>query len=195
MIFLDSYDNTTTIASSLEHKIRNDSELGWRVNNAIVTKESEQGALFISNKNNVKGLEFPFVICVTQGFYPSSSFRNSLYMVLTRSFLQSYLILSSTGVTPEFLVRIQNEAEKIQSSNELVVQKPQNIASDTPIDYEGSLQTLYDRIERILDHEKITDDNVRTSIHKKMAENAYMDDALLAEAIKQYAHQHFGGLF
>ena len=195
MIFLDSFDNTAKIANKLEHLIRNDSELGWRVNNAIATKASVQGALFISNKNNVKGLEFPFVICVTQGFNQSRSFRNSLYMVLTRSFLQSYLILSSTGVTPAFLARIQDEANKIQSSNKLVVQKPQNMASDTPIEYDGNSQTLHDRIERILDQEQMTDQNVRTIIHEKMADNAYMDDELLTKAIKQYAHQHFGGLF
>ena len=195
VIFLDSFDNTAKIANKLEHLIRNDSELGWRVNNAIATKASVQGALFISNKNNVKGLEFPFVICVTQGFNQSRSFRNSLYMVLTRSFLQSYLILSSTGVTPAFLARIQDEANKIQSSNKLVVQKPQNMASDTPIEYDGNSQTLHDRIERILDQEQMTDQNVRTIIHEKMADNAYMDDELLTKAIKQYAHQHFGGLF
>jgi superfamily I DNA and RNA helicase len=195
VIFLDSYDNTSKIASQLEILIRNDSDLGWPVNNAITSKESVQGKLFISNKNNVKGLEFSFVICVTQGFSQARSFRNALYMVLTRSFLQSYLILSSTGVTPTFLARIQNEASEIQSSNKLVVQKPKNMASDTLIDYDGSLQTLHDRIERILNANNVSDENVRTSIQEKMAGNGYMTDELLADAIKQYASQNFGGLF
>ena len=42
-------------------------EFDWTVNVGYETKEQKEGTLLISNKNNVKGLEFPFVICIMQG--------------------------------------------------------------------------------------------------------------------------------
>jgi len=45
----------------------------------------------------VKGLEFPFVICISEKISSGYKYRNALYMTLTRSFLQSYLLVSSAG--------------------------------------------------------------------------------------------------
>ena len=39
--------------------------LDWDINNAFETKENIDNKLFLTNHNNVKGLEFPFVICVS----------------------------------------------------------------------------------------------------------------------------------
>lgn len=76
-------------------------EYGYSLNKAYESKSSvEENAIFLSNRNNVKGLEFAFVICVV----PSLSIeknrsnlvdRNSIYMSLTRSYVQSYLLLNS----------------------------------------------------------------------------------------------------
>ena len=49
--------------------------------------------IFISNRNNVKGLEFPFVFCFTTQIIRDHSYRNTLYTMLTRSLLRSYLIV------------------------------------------------------------------------------------------------------
>ncbi|SUZ34070.1 hypothetical protein ROE7235_03852 [Roseibaca ekhonensis] len=68
---------------------------GWHVNKAVETKQKIPGRIFISNRNNVKGLEFPFVVCVTSGLNRDYAYRNSLYMTMTRSFLKSYLIITS----------------------------------------------------------------------------------------------------
>lgn len=70
-------------------------EIGWPVNKAVETKIKQSEHIFLSNRNNVKGLEFPFVICVTGGLNRSYAYRNSLYMSLTRSFLKSYLIITT----------------------------------------------------------------------------------------------------
>lgn len=70
-------------------------ELGWEVNKAYESKRRERGQLFISNRNNVKGLEFPFVICVAEQVSKSPIYRNALYMTMTRSFIQTRVIISA----------------------------------------------------------------------------------------------------
>ena len=67
-------------------------KIGWKVNKAYESKEKIKDALFLTNKNNVKGLEFPFVLCVGSKIKDSYKYRNTLYTMLTRSFLKSYLL-------------------------------------------------------------------------------------------------------
>jgi len=76
--------------NSLEFLIMD--KLGWKVNKAYESKEKIKNALFLTNKNNVKGLEFPFVLCVGSKIKDSYKYRNTLYTMLTRSFLKSYLL-------------------------------------------------------------------------------------------------------
>ncbi|QIA77273.1 DEAD/DEAH box helicase [Rodentibacter caecimuris] len=88
-----------TYADYIERKIIE--RFNYLVNKAYESKESKQdNALFLSNRNNVKGLEFAFVICVVPSLSDhkakSNLFdRNSIYMALTRSFVQSFLLLNS----------------------------------------------------------------------------------------------------
>lgn len=72
-----------------------DQLIEWDVNNAIKSKENIENQLFVSNINNVKGLEFPFVICISNSIRNDASYRNSLYMTLTRSFLKTYFVVGS----------------------------------------------------------------------------------------------------
>lgn len=92
IILLDTGDVVYKLADQLAVRIPR--ELGWTVNKAHESKQRRRGELFISNRNNVKGLEFPFVICVSATITTSYKYRNSLYMTLTRSFIQSRLIVS-----------------------------------------------------------------------------------------------------
>ncbi|MTI43440.1 superfamily I DNA and RNA helicase [Roseibium hamelinense] len=94
IILVDSGRTIYRLADKLEQLIPR--KTGWPVNKAFETKMRTAGSIFISNRNNVKGLEFPFVICVSRRINRSYPYRNSLYMTLTRSFLKSYLILSSS---------------------------------------------------------------------------------------------------
>lgn len=73
-------------------KINN--SFSWNTTKGYDTKKTEKGSLFITNKYNIKGLEFPFVICVAnKGVKSNLSSRNTLYMAMTRSFISSYLLL------------------------------------------------------------------------------------------------------
>ena len=96
IIFMENSNDNFELASKLQLLIRE--KYNWKVNIGYETKEKVEGTLFISNRNNVKGLEFPFVICIMQNALTYNySIRNSIYMMLTRSFLTSYLILPDTA--------------------------------------------------------------------------------------------------
>ena len=113
------------------------------------------GALFITNPNNVKGLEFPFVICITGSIKDDYRYRNILYTMLTRSFIQSYLMVqnnSGLSVQTEGLKTINSSrkiitkeptvAEKIEIKNTLIqVRETQNIS------YKDFIKNLLDELK------------------------------------------------
>ncbi|MGD9679488.1 MAG: DEAD/DEAH box helicase [Vulcanibacillus sp.] len=70
------------------------SQLEWGVNRAYENQTKIPNTIYISNINNVKGLEFPFVICITSSIMNTYKYRNVLYTMLTRSFIQSYLLVT-----------------------------------------------------------------------------------------------------
>ncbi len=76
--------------------------IGWKSNKGYETKKKIENTIFISNKNNIKGLEFPFIICVsTDPINSDLILRNALYMIITRSFLKTYFLFSDKN-TDEF---------------------------------------------------------------------------------------------
>lgn len=93
VIFIDNNDDAYYMADKLEELSRR--AFGWAVNKAYSSKAKIPGQLFVSNTNNVKGLEFPFVICITRTIHGKRDYRNALYTMMTRSFITSFLILSS----------------------------------------------------------------------------------------------------
>ncbi|MDE7331002.1 MAG: AAA family ATPase [Lachnospiraceae bacterium] len=92
IMFMENIEKNYKLASQLQFLIKE--KFNWDVNIGYETKEKRKGMLFISNRNNVKGLEFPFVICIMQGELTDDfQIRNSVYMMLTRSFLTSYFVV------------------------------------------------------------------------------------------------------
>ena len=53
-------------------------EIGWACNRAIESKMKISDQIFVTNPNNVKGLEFPFVICVTSEIKDTYKYRNTI---------------------------------------------------------------------------------------------------------------------
>lgn len=97
----------------------------WDVNNAIKSKQSINNQLFVSNINNVKGLEFPFIICISNAIKYDASYRNSLYMTLTRSFLKTYFVVGK--IEDELNLRFRRNIENINFTKKMFV----NIQQET----------------------------------------------------------------
>src|SRR5690606_4985260 len=121
IILLDSSNDIYKLADVLEVKIQQ--QIGWSVNKAYETKEKINNAVLISNRNNVKGIEFPFVICITKSIRDSSSYRNSLYTMLTRSFIKSFLLIPATkasGLTDG----MKSGLKEIVTHRQMVIEEP-----------------------------------------------------------------------
>lgn len=151
VILLDSNDTAFSLANTLE--VRVPREIGWKVNVAYETKRKIKDRLFVSNKNNVKGLEFPFVICVTSQIRNSYSYRNSVYMTLTRSFIQTYFVVSETN-NLKILPSIEAGLAEINKSGHILVNAPtedeKNKISAT-IKYSAESESFYDMSYRIFE--------------------------------------------
>lgn len=94
IILLDDNKKIYQYIDTLSNNIN--TAFNWTVNRGYETKQKIENTLYISNPNNIKGLEFPYVICVTGGIQNTYKYRNILYTMLTRSFIQSYLLLNPT---------------------------------------------------------------------------------------------------
>lgn len=164
VIFIDNADYVYSTADNLYFSIKN--EFGWTVNKAYETKEKLKNQLFVSNKNNVKGLEFPFVICITKKVSQSRSYRNALYMMLTRSFLKSYLLISKDA-NQSLNEIIKIELEKINKTGKLTVKEPsekEKQSIKTTITFSESNLSFYDLIHELFEELDVME-IYRTSIY------------------------------
>lgn len=105
VIFVDNDNYVYDEISLLSDKVN--SRFSWDVNVSYQSKVTDQGKLFISNVNNAKGLEFPFVICYTKDLRRGTSFRNALYTMMARSFLETHLMVG-WSVDKEVLSRVRS---------------------------------------------------------------------------------------
>jgi superfamily I DNA and RNA helicase len=158
IILLDDRNYIYNLADTLEFLI--DNEFEWKVTKAYESKTEEKDKVFISNRNNVKGLEFPFVICVTEGIARTKSYRNSIYTMLTRSFIQSYLLItkgSKLGLTDG----MKEGLTEIIKNQRMLVTEPteeEKLAIRTKIEYEVKSTSLYDMLESIFEELQIPDE-------------------------------------
>ena len=137
------------LADTLEHMVKK--EFGWTLNKAYESKVKRDKELFFSNKNNVKGLEFPFLICVANYISDMKHERNALYMLLTRSFIQSYLIVSDLSK------KVADATHGLKIINEkgyMLVKEPsdsEKVAINTNIDYQEHNLSAFEIAEVIFD--------------------------------------------
>ncbi|WP_331344225.1 DEAD/DEAH box helicase [Cellvibrio sp. UBA7661] len=151
IIFIDNHDYVYSTADNLYFSLKQ--EFGWDVNKAYETKNKIKGTLFLSNKNNVKGLEFPFVICVTKKINNHQSYRNALYMMLTRSFLKSYLLINEES-NANLLPIMENALTSINKTKMLIVQEPteaEKAQIKTTIKYTDITKSFYDSVYDLFD--------------------------------------------
>lgn len=120
VIFIDDNKKIYNRANRLDVAVQ--TILGWEVNKAYESKEKEEGKLFVSNRYNSKGLEFPYVICVTDGIQNDYHYRNSIYTMLTRSFIKSYLVVC--GDAPIIPAEIRRGWEQIKTEHRMTITIP-----------------------------------------------------------------------
>lgn len=98
-------------------------EFGWNSTKGYESKHTDSEAVYISNRYNIKGLEFPFVICYAIGEISNSlALRNALYMILTRSFLSSYLVVNAES--PGAIAKYDEAAKHLETHPYLDVRLP-----------------------------------------------------------------------
>lgn len=157
IILLDNGSPPFALADELEQLVPR--IIGWSVNKAYESKQKLHNSLFISNKNNVKGLEFPFVICVTRSIYRYNSYRNALYMTLTRSFIKTFLIIdeiSNQPVLPEIVAGLRG----IQRNGYMDVTAPsleEQALIRTTISVTEDQQSFFDFVSSIFDELDVED--------------------------------------
>ncbi len=137
------------LADTLEHMVKK--EFGWTLNKAYESKVKKEKELFFSNKNNVKGLEFPFLICVANYISDMKHERNALYMLLTRSFIQSFLIVSDSS---QKVLDIASGLDIINRKGYMEIKEPseeEKVAINTNIDYTEQNLSAFEIAEVIFD--------------------------------------------
>ncbi|WP_203141007.1 DEAD/DEAH box helicase [Marinobacter mangrovi] len=150
IIFVDDGNITYEMADVLENSVQENFD--WDVNKAYESKVKSQNSVFISNRNNVKGLEFPFVIVVAKHLRHSHSYRNALYMMLTRSFIKTYFVISEEW-NQEIIPSLKESIEHINDHGSMVVEIPSadEIKSiRTTIKFDENSQSFYDFVEKLL---------------------------------------------
>lgn len=110
------YEKTYNFYKHLEHKINN-----WKFNFVLESKSKRDGEIFFANENNIKGLEFPFIILVLdQKIENSLRFRNILYMIITRSMMQTYLLMTDNEKMQVF----KKGFECIKQNGYMIISEP-----------------------------------------------------------------------
>lgn len=123
IILLDNRQDSYTLASLISQAITRKYE--WECNLAYISKKKIANKLFISNRNNVKGLEFPFIICLTNKILDSLVYRHTLYTMLSRSHLQSVLVVGEMDdKLKDDIIKATNE---IMSYGHVTVDVPNEI--------------------------------------------------------------------
>ncbi|MDL2399713.1 DEAD/DEAH box helicase [Rhizobium mayense] len=151
IILLDNNNRTYALADMLEQMVPR--ATGWTVNKAHETKQKINGQLFVSNRNNVKGLEFPFVICVTEQIGRSYAYRNALYMTITRSFIKSFLIISD-ALNATVLANLRQGLRGINELGYIEVQPPTEAEKErirTTIKHSNANESFYDFVQKVFD--------------------------------------------
>lgn len=187
IVFLENSKTNYELAAKLQILIAN--KFGWSVNIGYETKTRVEGSVFISNRNNVKGLEFPFVIVISHGTLDDDlQKRNSIYMMLTRSFIKTYFLISDKN--KQIVNELHKGIEGINETGFLVVKEPleeekerlRNAIINKP---KYSRKSYHDFVEDIMDELKVRQEQ-RPKLHKivQLLCNGEFDRSKVYDAIQ-----------
>lgn len=119
IIFLD--DNNDIYLQANQICVALNDRFQWEGNKGYESKEPIEGTVLISNRYNVKGLEYPYVICITEKLQDNHLYRNALYTMLTRSFIRSYMLFSDSTYT--IPTEIKNGLLQIKQNHSMAIEK------------------------------------------------------------------------
>lgn len=166
IVFLEDNNSNYNLADQLIIKV--DELFNWSSVKGYEVKNKHKDSLFISNRNNIKGLEFPFIICMTTTpLNTNTTIRNSLYMMLTRSFITSYLILSDRN--GELISTLETAVSEIVTTGHLTVKKPEpdEVMDKSKLMLEANKnKSQYQIVEEILHSFEITDIKEKEKFHR-----------------------------
>lgn len=192
ILISDDYNHMVRFMLKLQRNIK--SELDWNTTNGIELKRKIDNSVYISNENNVKGLEFPFTLTVVLTKVSESiKFRNSLYMSLTRSFITSYLLMDINDEDNEFFTLYKEKSAEVLEKGLLELKEPTAEEIKT-MKYRISLQrknetTLVQRIDFMLskDYPNLSEFD-RDIILKKVQREWYdLNEDIIMDYTKQLA--------
>lgn len=126
IIILEEGKSDYQLADLAAHAIN--AEYGWKTVKGYEYKDMKDDAVFISNKNNIKGLEFPFIICVANEVITNDIIlRNTIYMILTRSFITSYFLVNNNLLVNNtaFIETYSQACNYIQENNHMKLRIPE----------------------------------------------------------------------
>ena len=175
IMFLENINENYKLANELQAAVGE--KFGWDINIVYETKVKRNGAVFVSNKNNVKGLEFPFVICLMQNPLDEDlQNRNSIYMMLTRSFITSYFIIPNEEEVT--IKRIKQGVAFVEENGYLHVKEPnqqqKKILNNAIINRNNIYKSHQDIVEEIMDKMRI-EKMYRSKLHS-IIKSGYKDE-------------------
>lgn len=187
IVFLENSDDNYKFATALSYKIYN--KFNYYSNIGYETKEKSSGSIFISNRNNIKGLEFPFIICVCRyKFNRNYILRNSIYMMLTRSFITSYLLITNDN-DKELIDRYSKALLEINEKNCVTIQEPSE-SEKQEINKELISQINLNKTQEDIINEIIAKMNMEEQLKDKITQqtkdiiNDNMDEIKIEKVIK-----------
>ncbi len=188
IIFVDDDKKIYKRANLLEIAVQE--EFGWDVNKAYESKESREGQLFVSNRFNSKGLEFPYVICITDGIQDDYHYRNSMYTMLTRSFIKSYLVVC--GENPIIPSEITKGWEQIRNEHKMTIIIPtdeQKVEIELRFTEAKKALSLRESIDAYASKQKISEDQKNKMLEiMKVLEMGNLEQDDINEKIEEIAN-------
>lgn len=160
IIICNNYNSMIQFSYQLKNNLL--LELEWNSTIGVETKYKESNSVYISNENNVKGLEFPFTISILLTNVGNSiKLRNSLYMSLTRSFITSYLIMNRDTVNQNFINIYEHASKEIIENGFLNLKEPtteqiKNMKHKITMQKSDN-QTILQQVENLLKLKKYND--------------------------------------
>lgn len=171
IIYIDTQGESYIYNEAPLLKMNIQKRLEWDANLAYETKDKRPNEVFISNRNNVKGLEFPFVFCISRGITRQAKYRNVLYTVLTRSFLRSYLILpqnESCGLTESMIEGGKEIMTKHKMTVVVPTEEEQREMDNWQLNVE-QVKSLQDRLEEIFKEKNIVNSELKGQVNESIA--------------------------